>query len=95
MPDCYKEDPVIQLVISREASRCKLVVAERPVEQVMAFSHLGVEKDAKTKVYKTCIRPIMCAVKTRADNRRMKSILTTAEMRVLRRIGIYAFVIQH
>lgn len=47
-------------------------------------------KDAKTKVYKTFITPIIIyAVETRADNSRMKSNEGNGEMRVVRRISGY------
>ncbi|XP_044760904.1 uncharacterized protein LOC123318360 [Coccinella septempunctata] len=114
------------LVISKEPKRCKLVVADQPIEQVMTFSYLGVQissnqdrtyevreqaskacrmagalrdvifnnkymsKQSKTRIYKTCVRPIMTyAIETRADNKRTKSILRTTEMKILRTISGY------
>lgn len=44
--------------------------------------------EAKTRIYKTCVRPIMTyAAETRADTRKTKIILRTDEMRTLRTIA--------
>ncbi|XP_045461035.1 uncharacterized protein LOC123671322 [Harmonia axyridis] len=44
------------MVISKEPERCKLVIADQPIEQVMSFSYLGVEissnQDRKHEVRK-------------------------------------------
>ena len=43
--------------------------------------------DSKTKIYKTCVRPIMTyGIKTRAKNTTTKRLLRTTEMRTLRGI---------
>ena len=43
--------------------------------------------DSKTRIYKTCVRPIMTyAIETRAENSTTKRLLQTTEMRTLRGI---------
>ncbi|XP_050447499.1 uncharacterized protein LOC126849579 [Cataglyphis hispanica] len=48
------------------------------------------KREAKVKIYKTCVRPIMTyAAETRADIRKTKSMVRTTEMRTLRAIAGY------
>ncbi|XP_050459519.1 uncharacterized protein LOC126855693 [Cataglyphis hispanica] len=48
------------------------------------------KREAKVKIYKTCVRPIMTyAAEIRADIRKTKSMVRTTEMRTLRAIAGY------
>jgi hypothetical protein len=45
--------------------------------------HMSIK--SKTKIYKTCVRPVMTyGIETRADTVRTKALLRTSEMRILR-----------
>ncbi|XP_044754993.1 uncharacterized protein LOC123313947 [Coccinella septempunctata] len=65
---------------------CRVASALRDV----IFNNKYMSKHSKTRIYKTCVRPIMTyAIETRADNKRTKSILRTTEMKILITISGY------
>lgn len=54
-------------------------------DMIWSNQHMGT--DSKVKIYKTCIRPIMTyGIEVREDTNKTKSMLRTAEMKILRTI---------
>ncbi|XP_019755408.1 uncharacterized protein LOC109534252 [Dendroctonus ponderosae] len=63
-------------------------VASALRDVVWNYKHMG--KQAKTKIYKTCVRPVLTyATETRAHTSRTKNIPRTTEMKILRNIAGY------
>ncbi|KAI4472449.1 hypothetical protein M0802_016812 [Mischocyttarus mexicanus] len=76
-PDLYKE--TINQV------RKPAVVSEALKNIIWRNKYL--RKETKTRIYKTYVRPILTyAIETRADTKRTKQALRTAEMNILRPI---------
>jgi hypothetical protein len=60
------------LVVSKEPIRCKLVVNDRPIEQVRRFNYFGVETrsegDLKSEVFKQVNKAASISISTEASS---------------------------